>query len=381
MRRAFRSVLALVVFGLAASSTLPSAGLPTQRTAKRVADGVALVRLRYQRGPVRAFVLRVVVGDRWSIDTALAGRALPSYASTPEIAKRQHALAAVNGDFGPGYPIRPFAMRGILITSGAEGNVVGFSAEDRRAYIGPPGLRIAATSDAGSSTRVRSWNLGTASSNAVVGFTPAGGVLEAPPPNACAARLHPQGTAASTGGATSVPYVVVERRCAPLPMAVGRGVVLSSKRIGAGARWIRSLTPETQVTISWSTRWPSVGSLQGGHPRLVHRGEVVVPTRCDSLFCRRQPRTGIGIGAGCVDSDATSRCVVMLVVVDGRRSDWSAGLSLVAFARLLRRVGAVEALNMDGGGSTQMIVRGHVVNRPSERPLREIPAAWIVRRA
>ena len=71
----------------------------------------------------------------------------------------------------------------------------------------------------------------------------------------------------------------------------------------------------------------------------------------------------------------------MLVVVDGRRSDWSAGLSLVAFARLLRRVGAVEALNMDGGGSTQMIVRGHVVNRPSERPLREIPAAWIVRRA
>ena len=127
MGRAVRSVLALVVFGLAASSTLPSAGLPTQRTAKRVADGVALVRLRYQRGPVRAFVLRVVVGDRWSIDTALAGRALPSYASTPEIAKRQHALAAVNGDFGPGYPIRPFAMRGILITSGA----------GRRAWCGP----------------------------------------------------------------------------------------------------------------------------------------------------------------------------------------------------------------------------------------------------
>jgi exopolysaccharide biosynthesis protein len=56
-------------------------------------------------------------------------------------------------------------------------------------------------------------------------------------------------------------------------------------------------------------------------------------------------------------------------------------MTLIAFARLMRRVGAVEALNMDGGGSSQLVVSGQVVNRPSERPLRAVPSGWVVRPA
>ena len=61
------------------------------------------------------------------------------------------------------------------------------------------------------------------------------------------------------------------------------------------------------------------------------------------------------------------------MTVDGRRPGWSAGVTLPEAARLMRALGARDALNLDGGGSTAMTVRGRVVNRPSdlsgERPV------------
>jgi exopolysaccharide biosynthesis protein len=64
---------------------------------------------------------------------------------------------------------------------------------------------------------------------------------------------------------------------------------------------------------------------------------------------------------------------LLLVTVDGRHPGWSVGMTLPEAARLMRSLGARDALNLDGGGSTTMTVRGQVVNRPSdgggERPV------------
>ncbi len=64
---------------------------------------------------------------------------------------------------------------------------------------------------------------------------------------------------------------------------------------------------------------------------------------------------------------------VLLVTVDGRQPGVSAGMSLYMLADLLLEFGAVEAINLDGGGSTTMVVRNKIVNRPSdptgERPV------------
>jgi exopolysaccharide biosynthesis protein len=63
----------------------------------------------------------------------------------------------------------------------------------------------------------------------------------------------------------------------------------------------------------------------------------------------------------------------LLVTVDGRRPGWSAGVTLREGARVMRSLGARDALNLDGGGSTTMAVRGRTVNYPSdptgERPV------------
>jgi hypothetical protein len=108
----------------------------------------------------------------------------------------------------------------------------------------------------------------------------------------------------------------------------------------------------------------------GAGPRLLRAGRVAVAARAegfappqapsffDSFVASRNPRTLVG-----VRPDGT----LLLVTVDGRAPGWSVGMTLGEAARLMRSLGAWDALNLDGGGSSTMTVRGEVVNRPSDR--------------
>jgi exopolysaccharide biosynthesis protein len=69
-----------------------------------------------------------------------------------------------------------------------------------------------------------------------------------------------------------------------------------------------------------------------------------------------QPRTAIGV----IDDNH-----LVLVVVDGRSTGYSAGASMTELATLMQGLGAVTAYNIDGGGSSTMFFDGAVVNRPS----------------
>jgi hypothetical protein len=97
----------------------------------------------------------------------------------------------------------------------------------------------------------------------------------------------------------------------------------------------------------------------GGRPVLVEAGEVALgtldtfPTAND-----RAPRTAIGIGR-------RARTLI-LVVVDGRQPA-SRGMTLYELARLLIELGAETGINLDGGGSSAMVVPdlGGVVNVPA----------------
>lgn len=70
----------------------------------------------------------------------------------------------------------------------------------------------------------------------------------------------------------------------------------------------------------------------------------------------RHPRTMVGV-------DRTG--FVWLAVVDGRQ-ETSVGMSFAELQRLADRLELTDALNLDGGGSSTMVVRGKVVNRPSD---------------
>lgn len=106
----------------------------------------------------------------------------------------------------------------------------------------------------------------------------------------------------------------------------------------------------------------------GGYPELLDRGRRVGDLGMGerpAFAGSRHPRTAVGY------DPRTER--LWLVVVDGRQSPHSAGMTLPELATLLEALGAQEGLNLDGGGSSVMVVLGSPRNRPSdetgERPV------------
>jgi hypothetical protein len=165
-------------------------------------------------------------------------------------------------------------------------------------------------------------------------------------------------------------FHVSEVGCGTVPFGLpGPGqVVLSAQPGGEGSILLNSLSVGETVTLTWSLGFPGVLDTVGGVPLLVENGAESVPRPCTTSVCKKHPRTGVGI---------TPSGRILLVVVDGRRND-SKGMTLVRFARLMQSLGASFALNLDGGGSSTMVVKGRVVNEPSGGTQRKVSSAVLV---
>jgi exopolysaccharide biosynthesis protein len=101
-----------------------------------------------------------------------------------------------------------------------------------------------------------------------------------------------------------------------------------------------------------------------GKNRILTNGSVVAPSTCGS-FCDPNPRTAAGLTSG--------NLKLILMTVDGRDEGVSDGASLVELAGFMAEYGATDAINLDGGGSTQMAANYYndgqnakLVNAPSE---------------
>ena len=161
-------------------------------------------------------------------------------------------------------------------------------------------------------------------------------------------------------------------RIAPAP---GQLLLVAGPRTRAGLRQrLRAVRPGANLAEIHLALHPfHPREAVGGFPVLLVDG-LVVPG-LDSAGGRnfgpvRHPRTAVGLAAG--------GRRVLLVTVDGRQPGYSAGMTLGELADLMRRLGAVDALNLDGGGSTTMAVGAQggvarVLNQPSdsagERPV------------
>ena len=164
-------------------------------------------------------------------------------------------------------------------------------------------------------------------------------------------------------------YRVDARWCGTAAMHVSaRSVVLSSQRTGRGADWIRAVAKDDVLRVKWNVGMADVLDLVGGNPHLLTGGAIVVPA-CDGYICKRHPRTAIAITKG----GAT-----LLVVVDGRQ-EASVGMTPRGLARYLKRMGAVEAVNLDGGGGATMWIAGEgIVNVPSDGNERNVTNAVVI---
>ena len=137
---------------------------------------------------------------------------------------------------------------------------------------------------------------------------------------------------------------------------------------GSGADFLNNIGIDESIECSVSLD-PSPGTIQhavGGGPRILRDGEISIEAEQEGIsqtfVDTRHPRTALGYNEN----------TIYLVTVDGRQEGYSAGMSLPELAALLKELGAEDAINLDGGGSTTMWVTGEIRNRPSDGMVRPI---------
>jgi hypothetical protein len=108
-------------------------------------------------------------------------------------------------------------------------------------------------------------------------------------------------------------------------------------------------------------RWAAADHVIGGAGLLARNGQYITDWAVEDLrggfATDRHPRTMVG-----VDRDGD----IWLVTVDGRNPQISLGMTFVELQRLAARLKLTDVLNLDGGGSTTMVVKGAIVNHPSD---------------
>lgn len=122
-------------------------------------------------------------------------------------------------------------------------------------------------------------------------------------------------------------------------------------------------------------RWKMKTAIGGG-PVLLYNGQMRITNNEERMFMGKaqndlHPRTAMGYTPG---------GKLIILVVEGRNPGIAEGASLPDLAGIFLTLGAVEALNLDGGGSSCMLVQGKETIRPSDKTgQRAVPAVFMIR--
>ncbi len=112
----------------------------------------------------------------------------------------------------------------------------------------------------------------------------------------------------------------------------------------------------------------------GGGPVLLQKGQLLITNNEEMKFSGKakedlHPRTAMGYTA---DGN------LVVLVIEGRNPA-AAGVSLTQLATILQGLGCIEALNLDGGGSSCMLINGKETIRPSDKTgQRPVPGVFII---
>lgn len=123
-------------------------------------------------------------------------------------------------------------------------------------------------------------------------------------------------------------------------------------------------------------KWWKVETAIGGGPVLVKNKKLRITNKEEQMFINGEkdlhPRTAMGY---------TSKRKLIILVIQGRMPGIAEGATLEEEGRILMNLGCVEALNLDGGGSSCLLVNGKETIRPSDKEgQRPVPAVFVIGR-
>lgn len=337
---------------------------PQRLSSVPVPESVAYETLRVPTGAGRRARARAHVvtldprADTLAIVPALGGAVVNATETTSAAAARLNAIAAINGNFytAASLPVGLIVIDGQVLSTPFPRRAVFAIDSAGRPWIGPAEFNGRVIADTGAVVRVSAINRPPRSGGIAL-YTPEFGPVT--PWHALVAVVRDDRIESLSNGRQTIPpdgYV--------LATAQSQQDLLLGLVRGQTMKLDLALTPQGIMH-----------AVQGG-PQLVRNGQVHIPYAWEGFgpgfYAARVARSAIGI---------THTGKVLFVTVDGRSRE-SSGMNLPELASLMKELGARDAMNLDGGGSTTLVVGGRVVSalpRGGERTVSSVLLA--VRRA
>lgn len=378
------AVVTVALLGVPATSFAAEPGLkipPGFTVAERHALDDGLVHYRLER-PQPAAVVNVAWRAAGALDElrvvlsndAIAGFQ-PQSELTSRMCERLDCLVAINGDFfaGEGQPVGAVLSDGRLMRSPNPKHHQFSVASDGTMGTGPLGWRGTLVPTDLQPLELDGVNT-VREADGLVLYTPSFGPSTETNPygvEIVASTVRPAGPIRV--GQTTVVRLEELRRTGDTSIPAGGAVISGHGRAATAllGLWDRLRSGEAgEDALLRLDVTPKATDSIGGSPILVRDGRRWFANEDRELYRLRHPRTAVGW---------TAAGDLLLVTVDGRQPGYSVGMTMVETADLMIGLGATDALNLDGGGSTTFVVDGKVVNRPSDRAIRTADGSRVVR--
>ncbi|WP_370444721.1 phosphodiester glycosidase family protein [Amycolatopsis sp. CA-128772] len=337
--------------GPAFAAANPDDGLVTGSATTEVAPGLNLTQFdRFDpAGWIRGDTLAVDLGGKVLKPAYLSPGTVSARTPLSQQLARTGAVAGVNGDFfdisATGAPIGVGIDRGQLQAAPAAGHNLTASITDAgKAALASVFLDATVTLPGGV-VRATNFNSPVLGVDAIGVYTPLWGASDRRTSVAGASRVR---EAELRDGVVTA----VREQPADGPIAAGTTVLLARE---AGADALAGLQPGDAVGVTYAPRSDAgkIAVAVGGNEILLRDG-VVQPVDDVAMH----PRTAVGFSA-----DGRR---MWLATVDGRQAD-SRGMTELELARHMKSLGADDAINLDGGGSSTLLARTEGEAAPSVR--------------
>jgi hypothetical protein len=310
------------------------------------------------RGPVRGFVIRFNPQKTgWKLRPALAATTIMQRSTVSRIASQKGAYGAINGGYfstlGP--PLGMLVVDGEWIKAPLYNRAVLGISKTGQYAIAQTDLNARVEFEGLGFLPLEGLNEGHTSENSVVVYNRRWGPLVAGAAGRTRLVVNDQGI---------VTLVLTKGEDAVMPSG---GFILSGN--GLRAQTLAGICQGSKVRLDLQTNpvWPNLLHAIGGGPILVSGGKVCVNGAAErfrnDITIGSRPRSAVGL---------TANGEVILVAIQ------NPGVTLKELAGILIKLGACSAMNLDGGGSTAMVVNGKLLNEPGDGCERAVSNALLV---
>ena len=314
-------------------------------------------------------------------DVILTEDALKGCETIASMTGRRNAIIGVNADFFPmgtdlqGDPLGVCIIDGELVSEPSARHAVVAVLKDGTFAFDNPTWEASLALKTGVSRQIDGINRGR-ETNQVIAYTSMFDSFTRSKFKGTEVVCKSDDLPVQSGKTINLTVVEVRTDSVNTPIPKG-GMVLSAG--GPAASFLKqNLRPDDKLTVKFEVKsagavdWSQVQQAVGGRPKILEDGKEHIDLAYEKIgttfSTALHPRTALGI---------TADQKLMLVTVDGRQSI-SRGISLPDLSALMKRLGAVHAINLDGGGSTTMSYRGGIINSPSGGVQRSVADGLLV---